>query len=98
MHLMLYVMKDLLNGSKAIAVRAMHVQISPAHFSGMMRLPLRHLPALPQHRGAGARIPGYSDHIVVYIPCHTIPSLIILPECEALAAIERRWQDGLVPN
>jgi hypothetical protein len=21
-----------------------------------------------------------------------------LPECEALAAIERRWQDGLVPT
>jgi len=63
-----------------------------------MRLPLRHLPALPQHGSAGARVAGYSDHIVVYIPCHTIPSLIILPECEALAASERRWQDGLVPT
>jgi len=63
-----------------------------------MRLPLRHLPALPQHGSAGARVAGYSDHIVVYIPCHTIPSLIILPECEALAASERRWQDGLVPS
>jgi hypothetical protein len=51
-------MQDLLNGTNAIAVSTVHMQISPAQLSKMMRLHLRHLLALPQHSSACACIPG----------------------------------------
>jgi hypothetical protein len=58
MQMMLNVMQDLLNGTNAIAVSTVHMQISPAQLSKMMRLHLRHLLTLPQHSSACACIPG----------------------------------------